>query len=138
MLPPSLLEELATLPPAVASSHRTIEHDLMGRYTGLHMMVESRIHHTVLQRKLTPRLDGLAPAIEGELNSALETAFENVTDSDWTVFEPHPTLNYISARLSSYALVGPTYCRDPSWLDLAVNYPKNRKLPFRAFSWKLV
>ncbi|KAK7959060.1 cytochrome P450 monooxygenase [Apiospora aurea] len=124
VLPPSLLEELASLPPTMASSHTTIAHDLMGRYTGLNRIIASRVHRAVLLRRLTPRLDVLTPALEEELDSALEACFGGVTASDWTVFTPHDCLNHVAARLSLYALVGPKFCRDPAWIGLSIEYPK--------------
>ena len=133
MLPPSFLDELATLPSSIANSHRTIDFDLMGQYTGLDLMVESRVHLAALQRRLTPRLDVITPALQDELTSALDVCFADVTASEWKVFTPHKSLNYMSARLSSYVLVGPAFCRDPAWLDLAIEYPKNREsAPFGA------
>ncbi|KAK8063023.1 hypothetical protein PG997_015120 [Apiospora hydei] len=100
----------------------------MGRYTGLDRIIESRVHRAVLLRRLTPRLDGLTPALEVELDSALEACFGGVTASDWTVFTPHDCLNYIAARLSLYALVGPKFCRDPAWIGLSIEYPKHLTL----------
>ena len=124
-MPLSLLNELSSLPSSIASPHGALEHDLLGAYTGLNLILESRLHHTIVQRKLTPRLDLLAPHLEDELTSAFGDFFPNC--DDWAEFKPYQIFAKVSARLSARALVGPHYCRDPTWLDISVNYTENRK-----------
>ena len=117
--------ELSGLPSTIASNYGALERDLLGRYTGLNLILESRLHHTIVQRKLTPRLNLITPGLEGELKAAFEDGFPNC--DDWTEFRPYMVLAQISARLSARALVGPEFCRDPIWLDIAVNYTENRE-----------
>ncbi|KAI8966714.1 hypothetical protein F5Y11DRAFT_824 [Daldinia sp. FL1419] len=62
VLPNSLVEELAGLPTTVASPHGALEHDLLGSYTGLDVILESRLHHSIVQRRFMPRL-GLITAV---------------------------------------------------------------------------
>lgn len=72
MLPHRLLEELSSLPGDIASPHGALEHDLLGPHTGLNLILESRLHHSIVQRKLTPRLPMLAPMLEEELSAAVD------------------------------------------------------------------
>ena len=128
VLPISLLDELSSLPPSVASPNGALEHDLLGQYTGLNLILESKIHHSIVQRKLTPRLGVLTLSLEDELKSAFEDYFPAC--EGWTEFMPYQTFGKISARLSGRALVGTAYCRNPTWLDISFNYAESRKPTF--------
>lgn len=123
VLPQDSIEELSSLPPSVASPHGALEHDLLGPYTGLNLILESRMHHSIVQRKLTPRLGVLTPGLEQELVSALEDNFPSCTE--WTEIKPYQLLARISARLSARTLVGPSLSRNEQWLDISVNYVEN-------------
>lgn len=123
VLPLDLIEELSSLPPLVASPHGALEHDLLGPYTGLNLILESRMHHSIVQRKLTPRLGLLTPDLEKELVAAFEDNFPAC--GDWTEILPYQILAKISARLAARALVGPSLCRNPTWLDISVNYTES-------------
>ena len=136
ILPNSLLDELSALPPTIASPNGALEHDLLGSYTGLNLILESRLHHSIVQRKLTPRLGVLTPRLESEVKAAFEDYFP--TCDDWTEFTPYQLLGKISARLSGRALVGATLCRDPTWLDISFNYTENRASSFKPPCSKLV
>ena len=81
------------------------------------------MHHTIVQRKLTPRLGILTPRLEDELRFCFDDVFP--TCEKWTKFEPYHFFAQISARLSARALVGPSFCRNPKWLDISVNYTEN-------------
>ncbi|KAI1809978.1 cytochrome P450 [Poronia punctata] len=124
VLPLTVLEELAAIPATVASPHGALEQDLLGDFTGLNLILESRIHHSIVQRKLTPRLNVLMPAMEDELRHAWERSFPDV-GHDWTEFQPYQIFGKISASLTARALVGPELCRDEVWLDIAFNYTEN-------------
>ncbi|RAK90790.1 putative cytochrome P450 [Aspergillus costaricaensis CBS 115574] len=123
ILPISVLEELAGLPPSVASPHAALEHDLLGAYTGLDIILESRMHHTIVQRKLTPRLPSLTPALQRELVASLDELFPDC--ADWAEIQPFRVLGKVTARLSARAMLGHTFCRNPQWLDISVHYTEN-------------
>ena len=125
VLPIGMLDELSSLPPSIASPHGALEHDLLGPYTGLDTILESRLHHSIVQRKLTPRLNTLTPCLERELTSAFEDYFP--VCNDWTEIKPFRLLGKVAARLSARALVGPSMCRNADWLHISVNYTENRK-----------
>ena len=131
VLPRTMVDELSALPSSIASPHGGLEHDLLGPYTGLEFIVESRLHHSIVQRKLTPRLGTLYPYLESELISAFDDYFPDC--DDWTTIEPFKLLGKIVARLSARALVGTSMCRNPIWLEISVNYTENR-MSFRLLS----
>ncbi|KAL6720899.1 hypothetical protein ACLMJK_002824 [Lecanora helva] len=123
VLPLDVIEELSSLPPSVASANEGLEHDLLGKYTGLDLILDSRMHHSIVQRKLTPRLGRLTPSLEQELVAALKDGFPAC--EVWTEIKPYQLLAKVSARLSARTLVGPTMSRDARWLDISVNYVEN-------------
>lgn len=120
VLPVNLIDELSSLPSTVASPNGALEHDLLGPYTGLKLILESRMHHSIVQRKLTPRLEILIPDFEDELVAAFKDIFPAC--AEWTEIMPYQILAKISARLSARALVGPLLCRNREWLNVSVNY----------------
>ncbi|KAI1114208.1 putative cytochrome P450 [Nemania sp. NC0429] len=124
VLPVSVVEELSTLPTSVASPYGALEHDLLGRYTGLDVILESRLHHTIVQRKLTPRLGSLSIGLEQELTCAFKDHFPPVGEG-WVEFQPYQVFAKIAARLSAEVIVGPAFARNPIWLGIAVNYTES-------------
>jgi hypothetical protein len=131
VLPHTLLEQFSALPGTVASPHSALEQDLLGPHTGLNLILESRLHHSIVQRKLTPRLPLLAPRLEEELTAAIDEYFPDFKDmgeEEWAKFQPYQVLAKVSAQLAARALVGPELCRNKTWLDISVNYTESCKL----------
>ena len=87
------------------------------------------MHHSIVQRKLTPRLGALTPALEQELVAALDDYLPSSTN--WTEIGIYQALGKVSARLSARTLVGSALCRNEIWLDISVNYVENCKQPER-------
>ncbi|CBF83094.1 hypothetical protein AN3253.2 [Aspergillus nidulans FGSC A4] len=123
ILPLHLIDELSSLPQSVASSHGALERDLLGRYTGLDIILTSRMHHTIVQRKLTPRLAALTPSLQDEVSLAVQEGFPHSTE--WTIVKPYQILAQVAAKIAARAMVGPSFCRDPRWLDISVNYTES-------------
>ncbi|KAI1373130.1 putative cytochrome P450 [Hypoxylon crocopeplum] len=123
LLPLAVLEELSNIPVTVASPNSALEHDLLGNYTGLNLILESRAHHSIVQRRLTPRLGLMTPRLESEIKSACD---EYLPDSrDWVEFQPYKALSKVSARLAAQAIVTPDFAHNPTWLDISVEYTEN-------------
>ncbi|PVH97413.1 cytochrome P450 [Periconia macrospinosa] len=128
ILPHSLLEQLSSLPGTIASPHGALEQDLLGPHTGLNLILESRLHHSIVQRKLTPRLPLMSPRLEEELVAAINNHFPDGVvkgSQEWTTFQPYQILAKISAQVSARALVGPRLCQNDAWLDVSVNYTES-------------
>ncbi|KAI9034946.1 cytochrome P450 [Aspergillus affinis] len=123
ILPANLIDEHSSLPYSVASNHGALEKDLLDPYTGLNIILESRMHHTIIQRKLTPRLPLLTPALQNELTLAIGESFP--VCSEWTEMVPFKVLGQVAARLAARVIVGLVFCRDPRWLDISVNYTES-------------
>ncbi|KAF3062408.1 Ent-kaurene oxidase [Daldinia childiae] len=123
LLPLSVLEELSNLPASVASPNTALEHDLLGNYTGLSLILESRAHHSIVQRRVTPRLGLMTPRLEVEIHNACD---ESLTKShEWVEFQPYKTLSKVSARIAAQAIVTPEFAHDPKWLEVSVEYTEN-------------
>ncbi|KAI2628175.1 cytochrome P450 [Xylaria nigripes] len=120
VLPYDVLDELSALPPTVAGPSAGIEKDLMGKYTGINMIMENRLHHSTIQRRLTQRLSALLPSLEKEITLAFKEIFPPV--DDWTSITPYELFGKIAPRVNASVLVGAPLCRDPKWIEIAVNY----------------
>jgi len=128
VLPRSNIQELSSIPPNIADGTKALEHDLMGPYTGLNFILESRLHHRIVQRKLTPNLGKITPNLEDELGKAVEDLFPKEANDDWTEVQLYPLLLSLTARTSARAFVGTRFCRDQRWLDVAINFVEDCKL----------
>lgn len=134
VLPQSLLEELTVLPATIASPQGALEHDLLGSYTGLNLIIENRLHHTIVQRRLTPRLPLLVPRLQNAVNCAFDKWFPQAYDDRWSTFQPYQVLGRVSARMAAEVVVGPAFRDNETWLDISFNYTENRKCRRRPMS----
>ncbi|KAM0817452.1 putative Cytochrome P450 [Seiridium cardinale] len=123
VLPLPLLEELSRLPPNVAEGTAALNGDLVGSYTGVDLILENRLHHSIVQRKLTPRLPLLLPQMEKAVNEGFAGFMPN--SEEWTEFRPYQSLAYVSARLNAEPIVGAAFSSNPEWLHTAVEYTEN-------------
>lgn len=133
ILPSSLLEELAAVPGRLATAHGALEHDLLGRYTGLDIVLKTRLHHSIVQRRLTPRLGLVTPQLEKALSDSFNQWFPNLEENTWTKFQPYQLLGKVTARFTAEALVNPEFSNDPMWLEIAVQYTENRRFESNGF-----
>jgi hypothetical protein len=130
ILPSSLLEQFSSLPLNIASPRDAVWNDLLGSHNTLNLLRDGKLHASIVQRRLTPKLALLAPKLEEELVAAVEEYFSSIPEIDnekWVNFQPHQELVRISARLSARALVGPELCRNEKWLYISVHYTESCK-----------
>ena len=123
VLPVSLLDEVSRLPHHIAEPTPALERDLLGSFTGVDLILESRLHHIIVQRKLTPRLPLLLPRMEEAVRWAFDKYFPQ--GEEWTEFLPYQALARVSARLSAEVIVGPSFCENPEWLHIAIEYTES-------------
>ncbi|KAI1465431.1 putative cytochrome P450 [Daldinia caldariorum] len=123
LLPLEVLDELATLPTTVASPNRALEHDLLGHLTGVNLILESRAHHTIVQRRLTPRLGLMIPRLEREIHEACNESLPK--SQEWVEFQPYKALSRVSARIAAQAIVPPEFSHHKRWLEISVEYTEN-------------
>ncbi|KAI1345530.1 cytochrome P450 [Xylaria sp. FL0043] len=123
VLPLILLEELSRLPASVAEGTSALNGDLVGSFTGVDLILENRLHHSIVQRKLTPRIPLLLPQMEKAVHEGFAKFIPQ--GEEWTVFQPYKAFAYVSARLNAEPIVGSPYSSDPEWLHIAVEYTEN-------------
>ncbi|PWY93639.1 cytochrome P450 [Aspergillus sclerotioniger CBS 115572] len=97
----------------------------LGSYTGLSIILESRLHIQVIQQRLTPTL----ATVMGEVKDELEYAFHSGDLPDcldtWVSVDIHTTLARLISLLSSRVFGGTELSRDEEWLSTSTQYPKN-------------
>lgn len=125
ILPASAVPELLSLSLDIASGIKALERDLLGKWTGLAMIIGSRFHYKLVQRKLTPNLSLINPYLEDEVGQAIEEGFPKT--EEWTEIQPYYALLMVSARVSSRVLVGFPICQDSRWLDVSMNFTEDSK-----------
>ncbi|KID93254.1 Cytochrome P450, partial [Metarhizium majus ARSEF 297] len=61
------------------------------------------------------------------MEKVVAEAFEEFfpTSEDWIEFQPYQTLGKISTRIAAEVIVGPTFCGNQIWLNIAFNYTEN-------------
>ncbi|KAI2472647.1 cytochrome P450 [Annulohypoxylon bovei var. microspora] len=123
VLPHSLLEEVSRLPSSIAEPTAALNQDLTGSFTGIDLILENRLHHSIVQRKLTPRLPLLLPRMEEAVSAAFSQYMPQ--SESWSEFHPYEALRYVSARVSAEVIVGPAFCDNKEWLHVAVEYTEN-------------
>ncbi|KAI0444323.1 cytochrome P450 [Xylaria telfairii] len=123
ILPLSLLEELTSLPPTIANPQAALERDLLGHFTGLNMIIESRLHHIIVQRKLTPRIPLLIPRIENSIAQATDKLLPQT--EQWSRIQAYQVLSQVSALSVAHVIVGLAFCDEKKWLDISCNYTES-------------
>ena len=98
-IPPEVVQEVSELPPEIASNISALAFDLVGRWTGLNMLVDARLHHRMIQYKLTPNLAASSKSVEDEVKLAIEAHFPKDTD-EWVEMTPYFTFMRMASRIS--------------------------------------
>jgi ent-kaurene oxidase len=127
VLPHSLLKELSVLPTSTASPQVALHQDLTGHYTGVSQILESNLHFTILQRKLTPRIPLLVPRMQQTVIDAFARHFPDA--KEWTEIQPTHIMGPISAKIAADGLVGPEFRDDPTWLEISTHFTEAGEAP---------
>ena len=101
-------------------------------------MVESRLHHMIVQRKLIPHLPQLIPRLEESINAGLTKELPHGLSKNWTEIQPYHLLKRVSARLAANMIVGPGLCDDPTWLNISFEFTENGKHDLFIYIWRIV
>ncbi|KAH9884991.1 cytochrome P450 [Xylariomycetidae sp. FL2044] len=125
VLPHRLLDEVVSLPDSIASLQPALDIDLLGRFNGMDLMSESRLHHTIVQRKLIPNLELLRPRLEESVRTSFSKDLPSGDGNDWIEFQPYHVLKKVSARLAGNLIVGPSLCDHPTWVNISLEYTEN-------------
>ncbi|KAI1170862.1 cytochrome P450 [Nemania sp. FL0916] len=114
-LPLKYLDEIKTAPTSLFSFEVFSEKLFLLNYSdGPH---QTKGAAQVIRVDLNRNLGKLATGMYCEAIAALDA---KVTSSDWTTFPAYETLSTIATQVNSYALVGPSLCRDPRWIQISL------------------
>ncbi|EUC50071.1 hypothetical protein COCMIDRAFT_22399 [Bipolaris oryzae ATCC 44560] len=118
IVPAKFLPELKKLPDDVLDVREAVSKALESKYLP-HEAFDDILTHSA-KADLTPALGRLNGDITEEIDLALDRAIPPC--KDWTNVNIYNKLLEIVAQVSGRMFVGAEYCRDPTYLDLAVNF----------------
>jgi len=118
IVPAKFLPELKKLPDDVLDVREAIFKSMETKY--VHHEVSDHIFTHSTKADLTPALGRLNGNVTEEINFALDRVMPPC--KDWTNLNIYSHLCEIIAQVSGRMFVGEEYCRDPAYLDLAVNF----------------
>ncbi|KAL3471463.1 cytochrome P450 [Aspergillus californicus] len=93
--------------------------------------LETMFHGTLHTQMVGPAVVAMSKRLVQLTNPLSEEAVVGLKEqwtesSDWHEISLQPTMAAIVARLSSLAFLGNELCRDPTWLEIAVNFTITR------------
>ncbi|KAI0009521.1 P450 monooxygenase No.2 [Xylariaceae sp. FL0662B] len=118
------VDEIRSLPEETVSSPQALYNKGLGNYTGLGIILESRLHVHALQQRLTPTLTSAIRDVKDELDYALDVDLPECTDR-WVSVDMHSILARLISRLSSRVFAGTELSRNEEWLTTSTEYPEN-------------
>ena len=124
VIPHKHVDELRNMPESKVSAIHAHLKNLLARYIGVNLLLESDLHTRVLQTKLTPILATTIPTMIDEMDFAMESEIPDCNDK-WVPVHIQEILLRIVARTSARIFVGPDLCRNEEWLSTSINYTEN-------------
>ncbi|TGO61973.1 hypothetical protein BCON_0023g00310 [Botryotinia convoluta] len=97
--------------------------NLLGKYTGTLVMLESNLHVRVLQNKLTPNLSDYLTRAKAELEFGWKMDVPRA--QDWVEVDIQAIVRALVSRMSAVVFLGHPACRNEDWLRLRVNFSIN-------------
>ncbi|KAI4286868.1 MAG: hypothetical protein L6R35_003880, partial [Caloplaca aegaea] len=79
VLPKKYVHELRNVPESKLYSFQALADDLVGRYSGIDIMLGSELNFHAVQNKLTPRIGAFTEVVKEELDFAMEKDFPKCT-----------------------------------------------------------
>ncbi|EUC48267.1 hypothetical protein COCMIDRAFT_87858 [Bipolaris oryzae ATCC 44560] len=118
VIPPRFLPELNKLSDDVVDLPAAVKKMLEGHYTKHETNFPTLMHS--IKADLTPSLKRLNEHVSAEVDNAMERFMPPC--EDWTKLTIYESVTNIIAQVSGRLFVGPEHCRDPEYLDIAVNF----------------
>ncbi|KAK2594826.1 hypothetical protein QQS21_007454 [Conoideocrella luteorostrata] len=125
IIPRRHVNDLRDVPESKLNGMEAHMRNMLAEYTigNMHMMATSDLHRRAIQRKLTPLLGTLIPALKDELDYA--TKLEVADSKDWIPISIDALTVGLVSRISARIFVGPELCRNPEWLYVSVHFTEN-------------
>lgn len=123
VLPHKYVDEIRSLPEDKVSSPQALSDKTLGTYSGVDIILESRLHVHALQQHLTPTLAAVVGVVREELDFAASVDLPACQDQ-WVSVDMHATLARLVSRLSSRIFGGTELSRNEEWLTTSIQYPQ--------------
>ncbi|KAL8923013.1 MAG: hypothetical protein Q9208_004825 [Pyrenodesmia sp. 3 TL-2023] len=117
VLPKKYVHELRNVPESKLYSFRALSDDLVGRYSGIDIMLGSDLNFHAVQNKLTPRIGALGAVVQEELDFAMEQDFPKCKGK-WVKADFNTVILRIVSRITLRTFVGKPLCRNEELLRL--------------------
>ncbi|KAJ5063253.1 cytochrome P450 monooxygenase-like protein [Bipolaris maydis] len=118
VIPPKFLPELNKIPDDVVDLPGAVNKMFEGHYTKHETNYPILVHS--IKADLTPSLKRLSEHITNEIDNSMQRFLPAC--EDWTKLVIYENVTNIIAQASGRLFVGPEYCRDPEYVDIAVNF----------------
>ncbi|KAF7513028.1 hypothetical protein GJ744_011294 [Endocarpon pusillum] len=118
------VDELRNLPRDKLSSIQALVINMIGKYSGIDIMLRGDLSTRMLQSKLTPNLAIFTTDMKDELNYGLSKDMPEC-EGCWVEVDIYKVLLHIIARISNRVFVGIEACRNKDWLEASIRYPEN-------------
>ncbi|KAL8978512.1 MAG: hypothetical protein Q9177_006383, partial [Variospora cf. flavescens] len=117
VLPKKYVHELRNVPESKLYSFQALADDLVGRYSGIDIMLGSELNFHAVQNKLTPRIGAFTEVVKDELDFAMEKDFPKCSDQ-WVEADFNTIILKIVSRITLRTFVGHPLCRNEELLRL--------------------
>ncbi|KAI4086885.1 MAG: hypothetical protein LQ344_007211 [Seirophora lacunosa] len=111
VLPKKYVHELRNVPESKLYAFQALADDLVGRYSGIDIMLGSDLNFHAVQNKLTPRIGAFTAVVQDELDFAMEHDFPKCNDFNTSILR-------IVSRITLRTFVGLPLCRNEELLRL--------------------
>ncbi|KAI1337313.1 cytochrome P450 [Xylariaceae sp. FL0016] len=123
ILPRKHLVELRNIPAAKLSAIKVQISNLVHNWTYSSFLEHSDLHFRVIERKLAPELPKYLLLAKEEMHCIWDTIMPQ--NEDWATVDIQRVIRRLVAGISSRLFLGSPICRDPRWLDLALEFPSD-------------
>ncbi|KAL8647240.1 MAG: hypothetical protein Q9210_005672, partial [Variospora velana] len=117
VLPKKYVHELRNVPESKLYSVQALADDLVGRYSGIDIMLGSDLNFHAVQNKLTPRIGAFTEVVKEELDFAMEKDFPKCS-GQWVEADFNTIILKIVSRITLRTFVGHPVCRNEELLRL--------------------
>ncbi|KAI1170555.1 cytochrome P450 monooxygenase-like protein [Nemania sp. FL0916] len=118
VIPPRLLPEFRQLTDSVVSIESASAKILETRYT--HILADLPVVAHLIRAELTPALARINPIIHAKIDEVMVEDMPKC--ADWTPIPVYMSMVTMVAKITGRIFVGEDLCRNPEYLDSAMNY----------------
>jgi len=120
---PQQIAELKKMSDDQISSYGGLDEMLAGRFLFGKSFRANPYHLQLIQNQLNRNLSDFYPAIKDEMWTAFPACIGE--PDEWESFPAYSTATNLVLRISNRVIVGPSFCKDPRFLEIAVEYTRH-------------